>query len=93
MHPHDPQARIAKMKDGRTHLAHKLEQAADIDSGAIVAVTVQSLDGGDCASMPNTLDEAERQCGPWTCSPRSGGGQGLSQQRHDEGAEGARAAQ
>ena len=59
--PHDPEARITKMKDGRTHLAHKLEQAADIDSGAIVAVTVQTMDGGDCASMPNTLDEAERQ--------------------------------
>ena len=61
VHPHDPEARITKMKDGRTHLAHKLEQAADMDSGAIVAVTVQSMDGGDCASMPNTLEEAEPQ--------------------------------
>ena len=61
VHPRDPQARITKMKDGRTHLAHKLEQAADMDTGAIVAVTVQTMDGGDCASMPNTLEEAERQ--------------------------------
>ncbi len=63
VHPGDPEARITKMKDGRTHLAHKLEQASDMDSGAIVAVTVQTMDGGDCASMPNTLEEAERQLG------------------------------
>ena len=70
VHPHDPEARIAKMKDGRTHLAHKLEQAADMDTGAIVAVTVQSMEGGDCASMPNTLDEAERQLGALDVLPR-----------------------
>ena len=40
-HPHDPDARITKMKDGRTHLAHKAEHAVDIDTGAMVAVTVQ----------------------------------------------------
>ena len=56
VHPHDPQARITKMKDGRTHLAHKLEQASDMTSGAIVAVTVQSMDGGDTASLAPTLD-------------------------------------
>lgn len=32
MHPHDPDARIAKMKDGRTHLAHKAEQAVDLET-------------------------------------------------------------
>ena len=60
-HPHDPEARITKMKDGRTRLAHKLEQAVDMDTGAVVAVTVQTMDGGDTASLPNTLDEAERR--------------------------------
>ena len=70
VHPHDPEARITKMKDGRTHLAHKLEQAADMDSGAIVAVTVQTMAGGDCASMPNTLEEAERQLGALDIQPR-----------------------
>ena len=49
------------MKDGRTRLAHKLEQAVDMETGALVAVTVQTMDGGDVASLPNTLDEAERQ--------------------------------
>ena len=59
-HPHDPEARITKMKDGRTRLAHKLEQAVDMETGAVVATTVQTMDGGDTASLPVTLDEAER---------------------------------
>ena len=49
------------MKDGRTHLAHKLEHAVDMETGAIVGLTVQTMDGGDTASLPVTLDEAERQ--------------------------------
>ena len=35
-HPHDPDAKITKMKDGRTHLAHKAEHAVDLETGAIV---------------------------------------------------------
>ena len=46
-HPHDPDARIAKMKDGRTHLAHKAEHAVDMDTSAVVAVTVQGADRGE----------------------------------------------
>ena len=61
VHPHDPEARIAKMKDGSTRMAHKFEQAVDLETGAVCAVTVQSMDGGDTASLPVTLDEAERQ--------------------------------
>src|SRR5580704_8049308 len=34
--PADEDARIAKMKDGRTHLAHKAEHAVDLDTGAVV---------------------------------------------------------
>ena len=41
-HPHDPDAKITKMKDGRTHLAHKAEHAVDLETGAVVAVTVQA---------------------------------------------------
>jgi hypothetical protein len=41
-HPHDPDARITK--DGRMHLAHKAEHAVDIETGAIIAVTVQAAD-------------------------------------------------
>lgn len=58
-HPHDPDARITKMKDGRTHLAHKAEHAVDMDSGAVVAVTVQPADRGDTASLQETMQEAK----------------------------------
>src|SRR5205823_10764106 len=46
-HPQDPDARITKMKDGRTHLAHKAEHAVDLETGAVVAVTIQPADEGD----------------------------------------------
>ena len=57
-HPHDPDARITKMKDGRTHLAHKAEHAVDLDTGAIVAVTVHEATAGDTATLPDTLTTA-----------------------------------
>ena len=57
-HPHDPDARIAKMKDRSTHLAHKVEQAVDLESGAVVAVTIQPADQGDTATVMETLAEA-----------------------------------
>ena len=60
-HPHDPDARVTKMKDGRTHLAYKAEHAVDLDSGAIVGVTVQGADTGDTASMVETLIAAAEQ--------------------------------
>jgi hypothetical protein len=42
MSPSDPDARVAKMKDGTTHLAHKAEHAVDMESGAVIAVTGHS---------------------------------------------------
>src|SRR3984893_4003681 len=59
MSPSDTDARIAKMKDGRTHLAHKSEHAVDLSSGAVVAVTVQGADQGDTTTMKQTLKEAQ----------------------------------
>jgi len=59
VNPHDPDARITKMKDGRTHLAHKAEHAVDLGSGALVAVTVQGADEGDTATIEQTLAEAQ----------------------------------
>jgi transposase len=56
--PVDEDARIAKMKDGRTHLAHKAEHAVDLDSGAVVAVTLQAADQGDTSTLDETLSEA-----------------------------------
>jgi len=57
-HPHDPDARITKMKDGRTHLAHKAEHAVDMETGAIVGVTVQGADQGDTTTIAETLTAA-----------------------------------
>ena len=59
--PQDPDAKIAKMKDGRTHLAHKTEHGVDMDTGAIVAVTVQDASDGDTATLPETLIMAAEQ--------------------------------
>jgi transposase len=59
--PSDPDAKITKMKDGRTHLAHKAEHAVDLDTGAIVGVTVQAANHGDTRTFPDTLAEAVQQ--------------------------------
>src|SRR5271170_6130261 len=56
--PADGDARITKMKDGRTHLAHKAEHAVDLDTGAVVAVTLQAADKGDTTTLDETLCEA-----------------------------------
>ena len=61
--PSDPDAKITKMKDGRTHLAHKAEHAVDLESGAIVAVMVQDASVGDTGTIMDTLAEAEGQLG------------------------------
>jgi transposase len=57
MSPSDPDARIAKMKDGTTHLAHKAEHAVDMESGAVIAVTLQPADQGDTTTIQETLAE------------------------------------
>ena len=56
--PYDPDARIAKMKDGSTHMAHKTEHAVDLSSGALLAVTLQGADQGDTTTIHQTLAEA-----------------------------------
>lgn len=61
MNPFDPDAKVAKMKDGRTHLAHKAEHAVDVDTGAIVAVTLQDADQGDTTTIVETATTAAEQ--------------------------------
>jgi len=60
MSPSDPDARITKMKDGRTHLAHKAEHAVDLTSGALLALTLQPANEGDTTTIHKTLDEAQQ---------------------------------
>jgi transposase len=57
--PVDPEARIAKLKDGRTRLAYKPEHAVDLETGAIVAAEIHPADQGDTATLPETLKAAE----------------------------------
>ena len=58
VNPHDPDARITRMKDGRTRLAHKAEHAVDMETGAVVAVTLQEAHLGDTTTVKETLAQA-----------------------------------
>ena len=58
VHPHDPDAQITKMKDGSTHLAHKAEHAVDLETGAVVSVTLNGGAEGDTKTIEKTLGEA-----------------------------------
>jgi transposase len=60
-HPHNPDAKITKMKDGRTHLAHEAEHTIDLETGAIVGLAVQDADDGDTTTIQQTLPEAAEQ--------------------------------
>ena len=88
-HPHDPDAKVAKMKDGRTHLAHKAEHAVDLETGAVVGVTTQGADTGDTTTMVETVIAAAEQVeAVLPTEPgmaEGGGGHGLPQHRDDGG--------
>src|SRR6202158_4228299 len=60
-YPGDPDAKIAQMKDGRTHLAYKAEHAVDLETGALVAVTLQDVDQGDTTTILDTVIAAAAQ--------------------------------
>ena len=62
-YPHDPDAKVAKMKDGSTCMAHKVEHAVDMETGAVVGVTIQGADKGDTATLVETLVTAAEQVG------------------------------
>jgi hypothetical protein len=52
VNPHDPEAEVTKMKDGTTHMAYKAEQAVDLDTGVIVAITTHRLMDKSMRSLP-----------------------------------------
>ncbi len=54
----DPEAKIARMKDGTTHLAYKPEHAVDLDTGVVVAAPIHPADEGDAATLSPTLEPA-----------------------------------
>jgi transposase len=67
----DPEAKIAKMKDGSTHLACKPEHAVDLDTGVIVAAQIHEADQGDTATLDPTLREAENNLSAVGLAPTS----------------------
>ena len=69
--PTDPDARIAKLKDGRTHLAYQPEHAMDLDTGAVVAAEMHAADRGDTATLPDTLESAARHLAVVEAAPRA----------------------
>jgi len=58
-HPHDPDSSITKMKDGRTHLAHKAVHAVDMDTGAVVHVGLVDATQGDTETLPEAIVETQ----------------------------------
>lgn len=56
--PTDPDARIGRLKDGRTRLAHKAENAVDLETGAIIAAEIHPADAADTATIIETAEAA-----------------------------------
>src|SRR5207249_7299643 len=70
-HPDDPDAKITKMKDGQTRLAHKAEHAVDMETGAVLAVTLQDANAGDTTTIQQTLVTVAEQMEKLTEDPET----------------------
>src|SRR5262249_27026072 len=57
--PADPDSRIAKMKDGTTHLAYKAEHTVDLGSGFVLAAAVHTADQGDADTLLDSVLHAQ----------------------------------
>jgi transposase len=82
VNPHDPEAGITKLKDGRTHLAYKAEHAVDLETGAVVAVTVATGDAGDTATILETLPQAGEHIAEVACATNN---EEVGERVHPEG--------
>src|SRR5213596_1202101 len=67
--PTDPDAKIAKLKDGRTHLAYKPEHAMDLDTGVMVVAALHPADQGDTTTIEDTLTTAARNLAQVSAAP------------------------
>ena len=65
----DPEAKIAKLKDGRTHLAYKPEHVVDLDTGIILAAALHPADNGDTTTIAGTLAAAEENLAQVNAAP------------------------
>lgn len=57
--PTDPDSRIAKMKDGTTHLAYKAERVVDLGSNLVLAAEVYHADQTDSSTLPSSVTIAQ----------------------------------
>ena len=73
VNPHDREAEITRMKDGRTALAYKAEHAVDMETGAIVGVTAHGGATGDTESVQQTLPAAGAAVGEQIATPTAEG--------------------
>jgi transposase len=80
VNPHDRDAEVTKMKNGATHLAYKAEQAVDLDTGAIVAITTQGGAVGDTTSVQETLPTAGFAVAEQIATPTAKGQYGVYEQ-------------
>jgi transposase len=87
-HPVDRDARVTKRKDGRTHLAYKVEHLVDLQTQAVVAASLYGGDAGDTETLGSSLAEARTNLDTLDRPGRGGRRQRVSQQRDDEGAGG-----
>ena len=88
MNPHDPDAKITKMKDGHTHLAHKAEHAVDLQTGVLLALTVQGADLGDTTTVSEMITAAAEQVAAVAQDPEANeqlSPQGLQEVAADKG--------
>jgi len=60
VNPHDPDAEITKMKDGRTHLAYKAEHVVDLNSEVILAAEVTGATAGDASTLITSVGAATK---------------------------------
>jgi transposase len=82
VNPHDPEAGITKIKDGRTHLAYKAEHAVDLETGVVVAVTVATGDAGDTETILETLSRAGENIAEVACATNN---EEVGERVHPEG--------
>jgi transposase len=57
--PTDPDSRIARMKDGTTHLAYKAEHVIDLDTGVLLAAEVYHANQSDPQTLEDSLHQAQ----------------------------------
>lgn len=72
--PSDPEAKVCKMKDGRTRLGYKAEHCMDLETGAMVSAVIHPADQGDTQTMWETLGEAAEMLSTAGQAPEEGEG-------------------